>query len=220
MTALDDISLTLVRGEAVAVVGASGCGKSTLLSCLAQHQRPTTGLVRRHLPESAGPTPVQLLFQDAVSSFNPRWTVGQVIAEALRYRPRAQADAAAPIAHLLHDVGLAPRTAGLRPAELSGGQAQRVALARALAAAPAVLLCDEPTTNLDVTAQAQILRLLARLRAEHHLTSVFVTHDLALVPHVADRVLVMAEGRVVEDLPAAALRDTRHPTTRRLLSGT
>ncbi|MEW2546261.1 ATP-binding cassette domain-containing protein [Streptomyces sp. NPDC047002] len=217
VTALDAVGVSLGPAEALAVVGASGSGKSTLLRCLAGLQSPDGGEVRAG-PRRTGASPVQLLFQDALSSLDPRWPVARLVAEPLRYASGSWRGTGRRVGELLESVGLPAGLADRRAAELSGGQLQRVAVARALAADPAVLLCDEPTTNLDLTAQAGVVRLLDALRRERGLATVFVTHDLALVPHVADRVLVMAEGRVVEETDPARLRESVHPATRRLLA--
>ncbi|GAA2438344.1 ABC transporter ATP-binding protein [Actinomadura vinacea] len=218
--ALDGVDLDVRAGESVAVVGRSGSGKSTLVGVLAGLDRPEAGTVmagdrdvwaarerdRRAVRREAG-----LVFQDALASFDPRYTVGRVIAEA---------DPETDVAALLERVGLDPELAGRRPATLSGGERQRVALARALAAGPRILLADEPTTGLDVLAQERILALLARLRRDEGLSVVFVTHDLRVARRVADRVVVLAAGRIVEDLPAVRLGAASHDETRALWAGT
>ncbi|MFG2003615.1 ABC transporter ATP-binding protein [Spirillospora sp. NPDC048911] len=217
--ALNGVDLELRAGESVAVVGRSGSGKSTLVGTLAALDRPAAGQVlaggrdvwalrdreRRAVRRRAG-----LVFQDALASFDPRYTVAQVVAEALRSREGVDA--------LLERVGLDPAMGKRRPATLSGGERQRVAIARALAAGPGILLADEPTTGLDVLAQERILTLLTELRRDEGLTIVFVTHDLRVARRVADRVIVLAEGSVVEDVPAAALDFAVHPETRALLN--
>jgi ABC-type glutathione transport system ATPase component len=222
--ALDGIDLEVRAGESVAVVGRSGSGKSTLVGVLAGLDRPEAGTVlagdgrdvwalreraRRAVRRESG-----LVFQDASASFDPRHTVGRAIAEALP--PGADGG----VEELLERVGLDPAMAARRPATLSGGERQRVALARALAARPAVLLADEPTTGLDVLAQERILRLLAELRRDEGLAIVFVTHDLRVARRIADRVVVLAAGRVVEELPAARLDRAAHDATRALWAGT
>ncbi|MFC9970055.1 ABC transporter ATP-binding protein [Spirillospora sp. NPDC127200] len=223
--ALDGVDFAVRPGEAVAVVGRSGSGKSTLVGVLAALDRPDTGRVvaagrdvwglrdreRRGLRRGSG-----LVFQDALASFDPRYTVGRVVAEALGGRRGREPEVGA----LLERVGLDPAMAGRRPASLSGGERQRVALARALAAGPRVLIADEPTTGLDVLAQERVLALLAELRRDTGLAVVFVTHDLRVARRVADRVVVLAGGRVAEDLPAAALGGAAHPETRALLAAT
>ncbi len=216
--ALDAVDLDVRPGEAVAVVGRSGSGKSTLIGALAALDRPAQGTVlrdgrdawamrardRRAVRHRTG-----LIFQDPLASFDPRHTVRQVIAEAGPFRDE-----------LLRRVGLDPAVAARRPATLSGGERQRVGIARALAQEPRVLLADEPTSGLDVLTQERILRLLDDLRRDHGLTIVLVTHDLRVARRVADRVVVLGDGRIVEDLPADGLDAARHPETRRLLEAT
>ena len=213
--ALDGVDLDIDAGEAVAIVGRSGSGKSTLLGVLAALDRPQQGTVLRggvdvwalrDRRRRAVRRRTALIFQDPLASFDPRHTVRQVIAQAGPYD-----DA------LLRYVGLDPATAARHPATLSGGERQRVAIARALAQEPSVLLADEPTSGLDALARERILRLLAGLRRDHGHTIVLVTHDLGVARRVADRVVVLDGGRVVEDLRAAGLDDARHPATRRLL---
>ncbi|MFC6887317.1 MULTISPECIES: ABC transporter ATP-binding protein [Actinomadura] len=219
--ALDGADLDVREGESVAVVGRSGSGKSTLVGVLAALDRPDAGRVvaggrdvwalrerdRRALRRGTG-----LVFQDALASFDPRYTVERVVAEALA--------GGGGVADLLERVGLDPAMAARRPATLSGGERQRVALARALAAGPRVLLADEPTTGLDVIAQERILALLARLRRDEGLSVVFVTHDLRVARRIADRVVVLADGAVVEDLPASSLDAASEAETRALLEAT
>ncbi|GAA1547980.1 ABC transporter ATP-binding protein [Actinomadura kijaniata] len=216
--ALDGVDFSVAPGEAVAVVGRSGSGKSTLVGTLAALDRPQGGAVRaggrdvwalRERDRRAVRRGAGLVFQDALASFDPRYTVERVVAEALGGRDG--------VAALLERVGLDPALAARRPATLSGGERQRVALARALAAGPALLLADEPTTGLDVLAQERVLALLDRLRREEGLAVVFVTHDLRVARRIADRVVVLAAGRVVEDLPVSALDSAGHPETRALL---
>ncbi|WP_245899219.1 ABC transporter ATP-binding protein [Nonomuraea indica] len=225
--ALDGVALAVEPGESVAVVGRSGSGKTTLLGTLSSLDRPTSGNVtvdardvwamrdrdRRAVRRATG-----LIFQDPLSSFDPRHTVGRVVAEALP-TGGAAGSTGAEVAALLLRVGLDPGFASRRPATLSGGELQRVAIARALAQRPRVLLADEPTSGLDVLATEHVLGLLAGLRSEG-LTLVVVTHDLRVARRVADRIVTMSEGRVVEDLPAGSLTAAAHPETRRLLAAT
>ncbi|MGI5325454.1 ABC transporter ATP-binding protein [Actinomadura nitritigenes] len=216
--ALDGADLAVRPGEAVAIVGRSGSGKSTLVGALAALDRPDAGTVlrggrdvwalrgrdRRAVRRRTG-----LVFQDPLASFDPRHTVRQAIAQAGPYDD-----------DLLRYVGLDPAMAARRPATLSGGECQRAAIARALAQRPDVLLADEPTSGLDVLAEERVLRLLARLRRDHGITIALVTHDLRVARRLADRIVVLHAGRIVEDLPAHALDDARHPETRRLLDAT
>ncbi|GAA0224367.1 ABC transporter ATP-binding protein [Actinomadura nitritigenes] len=216
--ALDGAGLAVRPGESVAIVGRSGSGKSTLVGALAALDRPDAGTVlrggrdvwalrdreRRAVRRRTG-----LVFQDPLASFDPRHTVRQAIAQAGPYDDE-----------LLRYVGLDPAMAARRPATLSGGECQRVAIARALAQRPDVLLADEPTSGLDVLTEERVLRLLGRLRRDHGITIALVTHDLRVARRVADRVVVLHAGRIVDDLPAHALDDATHPETRRLLDAT
>ncbi|MFD0902448.1 ABC transporter ATP-binding protein [Actinomadura sediminis] len=216
--ALDGVDLDVAPGDAVAIVGPSGSGKSTLIGALAALDRPAAGTVlrdgrdvwrlrdrdRRGVRRRTG-----LIFQNPLASFDPRHTVRQVVAEAGPYDDE-----------LLRRAGLDPSVASRRPATLSGGECQRVAIARALAQRPRVLLADEPTSGLDVLTRDRILDLLTALRRDDGLTIVLVTHDLRVARRVADRVVVLHEGRVVEDVPAAGLDGAEHPRTRSLLEAT
>ena len=183
--ALRDVDLTLVRGESVGVVGESGAGKTTLARVLVGAERIDAGAIERTDPACR----IRLIPQDPLATFDPRWRVGRILAASNRLADVSPAD-------LLHLVGLDPALARRRPASLSGGQRQRVAIARAIAADPDVLVCDEPVSALDVTTQAGILALLRDLQRDRGLTLVFVSHDLAAVRAVTDRVLVMRDGRV------------------------
>lgn len=217
--ALDDIDLDIHRGEAIAIVGPSGSGKSTLVGVLAALDRPDAGAVRISTADVWRQSPPQirrlrrnvgLLFQDALSSFDPRYTVRQVIAEGLMKGSTTSEE------ELMNTVGLDAALLGRRPVTLSGGQCQRVALARALATEPTILLADEPTSGLDVLAQDQLAEVINRTRRERGTTVVVVTHDLRLARMVANRVVVLDQGKIVEDLSSADLENARHPTTRRL----
>jgi|DewCreStandDraft_5_1066085.scaffolds.fasta_scaffold00112_139 ABC-type dipeptide/oligopeptide/nickel transport system ATPase subunit len=228
VTALNGVDIHLLPGESVAIVGESGSGKSTLLRCLAALERPDQGCVHWEGAEVWSLTPeqrrqrrrvIQVVFQDALASFNPRFTVAEIVREPLENyegAPRRVLDEQ--VITLLQRVGLAPELARRYPHELSGGQQQRVALARALALRPRLLLCDEPLSNLDVTIQAYLLALLRSLRWQERLSLLFVTHNLALVPAICDRVLVMLRGQIVEELPANRLTEAQHPYTRALLA--
>ncbi|MFC4911434.1 ABC transporter ATP-binding protein [Actinomadura gamaensis] len=223
--ALDGVDLDVREGESIAVVGRSGSGKSTLVGALAALDRPQGGRVladgrdvwslpdrdRRALRRRTG-----LVFQDALASFDPRYTVEQLLSEAAGAGRRERADVAASLVR----VGLDPDVAGRRPATLSGGERQRVALARALASRPRVLLADEPTTGLDVITQERVLALLDGLRRDEGLAIVFVTHDLRVARRIADRVVVLSEGRIVDDLPATVLDTGAAPETVALLTST
>lgn len=224
MTVVDDVSLALGKGEAFGIVGESGSGKSTLLRVIAGlHEDWSGGLViadRIQMPHQRrrfGPQ-VQMVFQDPFGSLHPRHTVDRTLAEPLAIH--GIGDAAARVAAALQTVGLSAAHRFRFPYQLSGGQRQRVAIARALILEPGVLLLDEPTSALDMAAQREILDLLQQLRRERRLSYILVSHSLAVVAELCDRIAVMQEGRFVEELSVAALRagDVRHPYTRALLT--
>ena len=231
---VDDVSLTVHAGEVVGLVGESGSGKSmTAFSVLrlfpTKAARVTAGALRlggrdlRTLGEDAMRAvrgrEVGMIFQDPASYLNPVLTVGRQLQQQLEAHALGEG-AEARIAELLTDVGLAPEVARRYPHELSGGQAQRVGIASALACRPALVVADEPTTALDVTIQAQVLRLMARLQREQGVAMLLITHDLGVVAEVCDHVYVMYAGRVVEDAPVADLfARPQHPYTRGLLDG-
>jgi oligopeptide/dipeptide ABC transporter ATP-binding protein len=227
--AVDGVDLDLAGGELLGLVGESGCGKSSLVRALAGLVRAEAGTARiggvdllalgrrawRPLRRR-----VQLVFQDPGASLDPRLRVGASVAEPLAiHRTVPRAARGARVEALLAQVGLEPAFAARRPHELSGGERQRVALARALALEPELLLLDEPVSALDVSIQAQILNLLADLRARRGFAAVLVAHQLGVVRHLADRVAVMFAGRVVEEGPTDALFGAPlHPYTRALLA--
>jgi peptide/nickel transport system ATP-binding protein len=216
VAAVDGVSLTVRRGETLGVVGESGSGKTTLGRMLVGLIDPTSGALRHTVPRRA----LQMVFQDPVSSLNPRRSIGESIADPLR-AARELDDAAivARVRELLERVGLNPDWYHRYPHEFSGGQRQRVGIARALAPSPALIVCDEPVSALDVTTQAQVVGLLAEIQRDLGLSLVFVAHDLAVVRQVSDRVLVMQNGRVVESGPADRVYDApEHPYTRALLA--
>jgi oligopeptide/dipeptide ABC transporter ATP-binding protein len=227
--AVQGVSFDVVKGETLGIVGESGCGKSTLAKLLVGLQRPSAGEVLLdgaavHDPASFGrhalAKRVQYVFQDPLSSLNPRKTVRQILEAPLIHLLAMPAAARrARLDEIMEAVRLRPEFLERYPHEFSGGQAQRIGIARALAAAPEILVLDEPVSALDVSVQAQVLNLLDLLKAEFDLTYVFISHDLAVVESVSDRVMVMYFGRVVEQGPAAALfRQPLHPYTRLLLS--
>ncbi len=226
--AVSGVDLAVYEGETLALVGESGCGTSTLGRLLLGRLPPTQGQVFFDGQDLAALPParlralrrqMQLVFQDTAAALNPRWTVGQSLAEPLRIHnlcPRGEY--AARGAALLNQVGLAPDLLDRYPHQLSGGQRQRVGLARALALSPRLVVCDEPVSALDVSVQAQMLNLLADLQASQGLTYVLISHDLGVVRHSADRVCVMFLGRVCEVGPTQALFSApRHPYTKFLL---
>ncbi|MFF2043624.1 dipeptide ABC transporter ATP-binding protein [Kitasatospora sp. NPDC058170] len=227
--ALDGVSLTAAPGRAVGVIGESGSGKSTLARALLGLLRPQSGTVRVGGRSWSEVSPaeervlrrrVQFVFQDPYASLSPRMTIAEVLAEPLVTHGLATGgEVAVRVAELCELVGLPTALLDSRPHRLSGGQRQRVAIARALAVGPEVLVADEPTSALDVSVQAQILNLLAELRRRTGVGLVFISHDLALVRHLCDEVLVMRDGRVVEHAPAAQLfARPGHPYTRQLLA--
>ncbi|NEB74499.1 ATP-binding cassette domain-containing protein [Streptomyces sp. SID14478] len=227
--AVDGVSLTIGPGEVVGLVGESGSGKSTVGRCVVRLDQPTGGEVVIDGTDVTGLSPrrmrplrkkVHLVFQDPSSSLNPRMTIRQIIAEPLRLHGLAtRAEAHRRVDELLAQVGLRPELADRNPHQLSGGQRQRVSIARALAVEPALLVADEPTSALDVSVQASVLNLLADLQREKGFGCLFITHDLAAVEYLADRIAVMYLGRIVEQAPAVELfADPKHPYTQALLS--
>jgi oligopeptide/dipeptide ABC transporter ATP-binding protein len=227
--ALDGVSFSLHQGETLAVVGESGCGKSTLGRCIARLLPLTAGRIvfagrdiTSYSRSQMRPLrrDMMMIFQDPFGSLDPRMRVGTIIAEPLQvhgYGDRRTVEKR--VRYLLERVGLSPEHYDRFPHEFSGGQRQRIGIARALAVEPKLIICDEPVSALDVSVQAQILNLLADLQEDFGLTYLFITHNLDVVRHIADRVLVMYLGRVVEEAAGADLfRLPRHPYTASLLS--
>ncbi len=226
--AVDDVSFTVAAGETVGLVGESGCGKSTIARTLLGLETPTYGAIRfdghdvtraRGAGLRALRRGIQMVFQDPNSSLNPRLRIGTVLEEVLTVNTQLRGHARRErLQELLALVGLGAEHAARFPHQLSGGQRQRVGIARALAVAPRLILADEPVSALDVTVQAQIINLLRDLQRRLGLAYLFIAHDLAVVEHVSDRILVMYLGHVVESAPAAALfRAPQHPYTQALL---
>jgi peptide/nickel transport system ATP-binding protein len=230
LKAVDGVSFTIARGETFGLVGESGCGKSTVARLIVGLYRPTRGEIRydgRRIDTAAGADPLvrrhlQMIFQDPYASLNPRWRVADIVAEPMGTGPAATRPTKKAreerVAALLQQVGLSAVDGEKYPHQFSGGQRQRISIARALAGEPAFLVCDEPTSALDVSVQAQVLNLMRRLQRELGLTFLFISHNLAVVHHVADRVGVMYLGRIVESAPTKRLFERpQHPYTRMLL---
>jgi len=227
--AVDDISFDVYPGETVGLVGESGCGKSTTGFTLMQLNRATSGEVifngkdltklkekelRKYRKE------LQIVFQDPYSTLNPRMTIGEALAEPIRmHKIVPQNEVAAKTAQLIEDVGLSPNVANRYPHEFSGGQRQRICIARALASDPKFIVCDEPISALDVSIQAQVINLLMDIQEKYNLTYLFIAHDLAVVRHISDRVIVMYLGKIMEIADKDELfNNPVHPYTTALLS--
>ncbi|MGI9371457.1 MAG: ABC transporter ATP-binding protein [Hyphomicrobiales bacterium] len=221
--AVKNTSLNIVRGASFGLVGESGSGKSTILRALTGLVQTWSGKMEvagENLDKSRSKSfyrQVQMVFQDPYASLHPRHSVDQVLSETLQLHGFDNIDAR--VMKLLNDVGLGPSFRFRYPHQLSGGQRQRVAIARALAPEPQFLLLDEPTSALDVSVQAEILNLLSELRAEHNLTYMMVSHNLAVVGHMCEQMAVMQLGEIVEILSIENLRtqQTSHPYTKHLL---
>jgi oligopeptide/dipeptide ABC transporter ATP-binding protein len=227
VTAVDGVTLPIRRGEILGLVGESGCGKSTLAQMIVGLLPQSSGAIAWHgtdLAQLSGNARasfrrgVQMVFQDTHSSLNPRKRIRTILREAVIARGLAKAEAPSRIARLLHQVGLDTPLLQRFPHELSGGQRQRVGIARALAMEPSLLVADEPVSSLDVSLQGQIINLLCDLNATLGLTIVLISHDLAVVARVCDRIAVMYAGRIVESgNPQQVLTAPRHPYTQALL---
>jgi oligopeptide transport system ATP-binding protein len=230
LTALEDISFSVNKGETLGIVGESGCGKSTLGRCILQLLAPDEGRVlwlgqdlttldaeemRRRRRD------LQIIFQDPLASLNPRMTVGEIIADPLRtLMPELNRQQRRErVIRIMEAVGLLPEMINRYPHEFSGGQAQRIGIARALITEPKLIVCDEPVSALDVSIQAQILNLLTDLKEEFGLTLIFISHNLSVVRHVSDRIMVLYLGRIVEMASGDAIYgDAKHPYTKALLT--
>ncbi len=230
LKALQDISFTLHRGETLGIVGESGCGKSTLGRCILQLLRPDEGKVLwlgRDLVQVHGEEmrklrrDIQIIFQDPLASLNPRMTVGDIVAEPLRtLRPDlTAAQRRERVKTMMEGVGLQPEMINRYPHEFSGGQAQRIGIARSLITGPKLVICDEPVSALDVSIQAQILNLLSEIKERLGLTLIFISHNLSVVRHVSDRILVLYLGRIVELASGDDFYvDPKHPYSKALLT--
>ncbi len=228
--AVDDVSFSIEEGKTVGLVGESGSGKTTIGRSLLKLAPATSGKVlfegRDILPLSEREfrplrREMQMIFQDPFGSLNPRMSIASIIGEALEihFPSMSRADRRDRVAELLRQVGLAAEMMTRYPHEFSGGQRQRIGIARALAVKPKFIVCDEPVSALDVSVQAQIVNLLQDLQEELGLTYLFIAHDLAVVEHISDHVLVMYRGKIVESAPAEAIyADPQHEYTRKLLA--
>ncbi|MFC4516860.1 ABC transporter ATP-binding protein [Streptomyces ehimensis] len=228
--AVDDLSFDLRRGETLGIVGESGCGKSTVARLLVHLERPTAGRILYKGEDvtrlsgralKAVRRNIQMVFQDPYTSLNPRMTVGDIVGEPFEIHPEAapKGSRRARVRELLEVVGLDPEHINRYPHQFSGGQRQRIGIARGLALRPEVIVADEPVSALDVSVQAQVVNLLARLQEEFELSYVFIAHDLSVVRHISDRVAVMYLGRFAEvGTDAEIYEHPTHPYTQALLS--
>ncbi|MGN0837591.1 MAG: ABC transporter ATP-binding protein [Pyramidobacter sp.] len=228
--AVDGITFSIERGKTLGVVGESGCGKSTLGRTIIHLQEPTSGKIifegrdisivdEKQLKDLR--EDMQMIFQDPFSSLNPRMSVGQLIAEPLRIykKHKTEHELAHHVAQLMDTVGLARRLANSYPHELDGGRRQRIGVARALALEPKFIVCDEPVSALDVSIQAQIINLMQDLQEAMNLTYMFITHDMSVVRHVSDDIMVMYLGSMVEFADSEEMFNIRlHPYTQALLA--
>ena len=230
--AVDDVNFSIRTGETLGVVGESGCGKSTMGRAILRLHEPTSGKVYFEGKDILGCNKkqlkdlrkdMQIIFQDPFASLNPRMTVSEAIIEPLLvqgiYKPNEKAAITQQVEKIMNLVGLAKRLVNTYPHELDGGRRQRIGIARALAVNPKFIVCDEPVSALDVSIQAQILNLMQDLQEELNLTYMFITHDLSVVRHFSNDIVVMYLGQMVESAPAKALfKNPMHPYTKALLS--
>ena len=228
LQAVSDVSFDVAEGETLGIVGESGCGKSTTARAMIQPPPPTSGSVWYRGQDIAAlkgeelrrvRADLQMIFQDPISSLNPRRSVRSIIEEGIEIWGSHGSWTDARVTELMEEVGIDPQYGDRKPFQFSGGQCQRISIARALVLDPHVLISDEPVSALDVSVQAQILNLLAELKEHHDLTMLFISHDLAVVRNVSDRVMVMYLGRVAEVADVDSLfSNAAHPYTQALLS--
>lgn len=226
VNALSGISFDLYKGETLAIVGESGCGKSTLAKLLMNIEQPTEGDIqlkgqsKNSVPSEEYRKIIQMIFQDPYSSINPRKKAWEIISEPLAINSNlSAADRRKAAEKLMFTVGLRPDNSNRFPHMFSGGQRQRIGVARALVMQPEILICDEPVSALDVSIQAQILNLLLDLQKEMQLSYIFISHDLSVVKHICDRVMVIYLGKVVEyGTREQVLNNPQHPYTKTLLA--
>ncbi len=232
LKAVDDINFSVCKGETIGIVGESGCGKSTLGRTILRLHEPTSGHVYFHGEDitkyNAGKmkhtrTSMQMIFQDPYSSLNPRMTVSQAIAAPLLiqgiYSRKQKAELEKEVLRIMELVGLSKRLTNSYPHELDGGRRQRIGIARALALEPEIIICDEPVSALDVSIQAQILNLMQDLQEQFNLTYLFITHDLSVVKHLSNQIIVMYLGQIIEMAsPDEIFKNPLSPYTKALLS--
>ena len=227
--AVGGLSFDLAPGQTLGIVGESGSGKSTVARAIVGTVPATGGVVDFEGHDLAAMTPearrrhrkdVQMVFQDPLAALNPRMTVGDIIAEPLvTHEDLPRAEVRARVCEMMERVGLLPNLINRYPHEFSGGQCQRIGIARALIVRPKLLVCDEPVSALDVSVQAQVVNLLAELQRDMGLSMIFIAHDLSVVKHISDRILVMYLGRVMEEGPAREICTApRHPYTQALIA--
>jgi len=227
--AVNDVTFNVKKGEILSIVGESGCGKSTTAKLMLKIEEPTAGKILfegKDITKFEGDElkeyrkKVQIIFQDPYSSLNPRWKVGQIIGEPLKLNTKlSDKEIKERVLYLMEKVGMLPEWYDRYPHQFSGGQRQRIGIARALALNPEVIVCDEPVSALDVSIQAQVLNLLLDLQEEFNLTYVFISHDLSVVEHISDRIVVMYFGDIVEYGTVSTIFDNpQHDYTKKLIN--